>query len=176
MPGPWFRIGAVRSVNPARRELRIKAVPTLSYQFDGIEWVGLRAGNGAPVLRCKVESAARRDDDVTLRLGAGATRDTVATMRRAEALLEEAARKPRPAGFWHLSELEGLKVADREGRILGTVCEVIETRANLVIEVVKPEGGSLMLPVVESLIETIDPDAGLIRVGDIAPFAVDHED
>lgn len=176
MPGPWFRIGAVRSVNPARRELRIKAVPTLSYQFDGIEWIGIQAGNGAPVLRCKVESVHRREDNVTVRLGAGATRDAVAAMRRAEVLLEDAARKPRPEGFWHPSELEGLKVASAEGEVLGTVREVVETRAHLVIEVAKPEGGSLMLPLVESLVETIDPDAGLIRVGDIARYVVDDED
>lgn len=176
MPGPWYRIGAVRSVNPARRELRIQAEPAFAYQFDGIEWVGIQAGNAAPVLRCKVESARRHEDDVTLRLGAGTTRDAVATMRRAQVLLEQAARKPRPEGFWHPSELEGLKVAGINDEVLGTVREVVETRAHFIIEVAKPEGGSLMLPLVESLVETIDPDAGLIRVGDIAPYVVDDED
>lgn len=175
MPDPWIRIGAVRSVNPARRELRVAAVPTQAHQFDAMEWVGLAAEDGV-VLRCRVSSVKRRNNDVTIALGPGVTRDTVAAMKRFAVFMEEGARKPQPEGDWSLTDLIGLAVTGPGDTMLGTVREVIEAPANAVMEITKPDGGSVLLPVIEQVIESIDLKNGRMTVGDITPYAVDDED
>jgi 16S rRNA processing protein RimM len=72
--------------------------------------------------------------------------------------------------------LLGLTVVGEGDAVLGTITELIETRANDVIEVAKPGGGSLLLPVIEQVIESVDLETGRVYVGDIAPYVVDDED
>ena len=176
MPGPWIRIGTVRTVNPARRELRVDAEAAHAHQFDGIEWAGI--GPDAETLtRCRVDAARIRDEnDATLRLSAGVTRDSVAAMRKAGVFIEAPARKARPDGKWHPAELVGLTVVGPGGTILGAIEALIETGANDVIEVAKPGGGNLLLPVIEQVLESVDLETGRVYVGDIGPYAVEDED
>ncbi|MCL4691335.1 MAG: 16S rRNA processing protein RimM [Candidatus Hydrogenedentes bacterium] len=175
MPGPWIRIGTVRTVNPARRELRIDAEGAQTHQFDGLEWVGL-GRNADAVTRCRVESSTVRGDDATVRLSAGVTRDSVAAMRKAGVFIEGSTRKARPDGGWHPDDLLGLTVVGPGGAVLGTIAEWIETGANDVMEIEKPGGGRLLLPAIEQVIESVDLEAGRVYVGDISPYAVDDED
>jgi len=175
MPGPWIRIGTVRTVNPARRELRVDVEAVHAHQFDGIDWVGLGRDVDA-LTRCRVDAAHVRENDATLRLGAGVTRDSVAAMRKAGVFIEAPTRKARPDGGWHPAELVGLTVVGPGGAVLGTVEELIETGANDVIEVAKPGGGNLLLPVIEQVLESVDLETGRVYVGDVAPYAVDDED
>ncbi len=175
MPGPWIRIGTVRTVNPARRELRVDADAVHAYQFEGLEWIGVGREEAA-LTRCRVDAVHRRENEATFRLSAGVTRDSVAAMRKAGVYIEAVARKARPDGEWHPAELVGLTVVGPGDTVLGTVKALIETGANDVVEVTKPEGGSLLLPVIEQVIESVDLGTGRVYLGDITPYAVDDED
>lgn len=74
--------------------------------------------------------------------------------------------------YW--SQLEGLRVINREGQLLGQVDHLLETGANDVL-VVKPCAGSLdgrerLLPYTEQCVEQVDLAAGEMRVDWDADF------
>jgi 16S rRNA processing protein RimM len=175
MPGPWIQIGTVRTVNPARRELRVDVDAVHAHQFDGLERVALGPDERS-LTCCRVDAVSLRGNEATIRLSAGVTRDSVAAMRKAGVFIEVSARKARPDSGWNPPELLGLTVVGEGDTVLGTIAELIETPANDVIEVAKPGGGSLMLPVIEQVIESVDLETGRVYVGDIAPYVVDDED
>lgn len=175
MPGPWIRIGTVRTVNPARRELRVDVEAVHAHQFNELGWVEIGRNENA-LTRCRVDAVNMRADDATLRLSPGVTQDAVAAMRKAGVFIEASARKARTDGGWHSAELLGFTVVGEGDTVLGAIEEVIETRANDVIEVAKPGGGRLLLPVIDQVIESVDLEAGRVYVGDITPCVVDDED
>ncbi|MFC5699228.1 ribosome maturation factor RimM [Pseudomonas sp. GCM10022186] len=68
--------------------------------------------------------------------------------------------------YWH--QLEGLHVINQDGQLLGRIDHLLETGANDVM-VVKPCAGSLddrerLLPYTEQCVQSIDLDAGEMRV------------
>jgi 16S rRNA processing protein RimM len=74
--------------------------------------------------------------------------------------------------YWY--QLEGLRVIDQAGQLLGRVDHLLETGANDVL-VVQPCDGSLddrerLLPYTQSCVKTIDVDAGEMRVDWDADF------
>ena len=74
--------------------------------------------------------------------------------------------------YWH--QLAGLSVINREGQLLGKVDHLLETGANDVL-VVKPCAGSLddrerLLPYIRQCVETVDLEAGEMRVDWDADF------
>ena len=74
--------------------------------------------------------------------------------------------------YWH--QLEGLKVIDLQGQLLGRIDHLLETGANDVM-VVKPCAGSLddrerLLPYTEQCVQQVDLAAGEMRVDWDADF------
>lgn len=171
MGGPWKRLGLVRAVNPARRELRVASGPAGegSVRIPATVRVTLPGGN---VLACRVEAATVRRNGLTLRLGPGATRDCVAQMKGSLVEIAQDALDGNPAAFPPLQEWIGYTVVDGRGAIIGRVTGAIEAPANDVLEIEQSGGGRLLLPVITQTVESVDGAAGRIVVGDIAAFVL----
>ncbi|HSR48899.1 MAG TPA: ribosome maturation factor RimM [Anaerolineales bacterium] len=61
-------------------------------------------------------------------------------------------------------QIVGLRVVEENGTLVGTVVEVLETGANDVYEVERPDGRRVLLPAVRSVIREVDLDAGELTV------------
>jgi 16S rRNA processing protein RimM len=96
-------------------------------------------------------------------------RTSVEGFRHALLQVPESELPPLPAGEFYRFQLLGLTVVDRDGAILGTLDEVIETGANDVYRVRTPDGGDLLLPALDDVIVSVDLDAGRI-VADPPPW------
>jgi len=68
-----------------------------------------------------------------------------------------------PDGEFYQHQLIGLQVYEGE-RLLGELAQIIHTGANKVYVVRKPEGGELLLPAIDDVIQTIDLEAKQILV------------
>jgi len=71
---------------------------------------------------------------------------------------------PLPEGEYYRHQLIGLTVVDTEGRVLGTLEQVLETGANDVYLVRTPDGGELLLPATEDVVPTVDIPAKRVVV------------
>lgn len=68
----------------------------------------------------------------------------------------EAERAPLAADEFYLDEIEGCRVYDRDGDLLGTVREVLRPGANDVYVVARPGQRDLLLPAIHEVIVEVD--------------------
>ncbi len=73
-------------------------------------------------------------------------------------------RPPLPEGEYYHHQVIGLRVVNEADEELGVLAEILQTGANEVYIVQRPEKSDLLLPAIEEVILHIDPQAGLVRV------------
>jgi len=168
----WVEIGRVRSVQPAKRTLRVTPHPARPHALGTPEWVRVMLRNGE-VLRCKV-LRCETGQSMTLALAPGVSRDDVAAMKGAALVVPAEEVPPAPEGFWHVSELVGMAVCGEDGGPLGTVEAVEEGLAQNWFTVEMTDGKRLLAPAVPELIVAVDREARRVTVRDLSPFAVEQ--
>lgn len=89
-------------------------------------------------------------------------RDQAAPLLGAEIAIERDQLPTLPKGEFYWRDLEGLRVEDQQGHLLGVVKHLFETGANDVM-VVQGEKEHL-IPYIDSVVLEVNTDAGLIRV------------
>jgi len=162
MSGTWHNIGEVRSVNPARRELRIRVERGRAQALEGHDWIWVKAGRRDPV-RYRAESIRKSGDGLAAVLVAGVPRDEVRTMTGARVVTEVAIAPTKDA--YAVDDLVGLILAER-GVDLGRVVDAMETPAHEVVEIERPDGSRAMVPLAAELVDAIDFDTGRINMND----------
>ncbi len=80
---------------------------------------------------------------------------------------------PLPEGEYYWFEIEGLKVFDDAGRYHGIVTEIIATGSNDVY-VVKDDDKELLLPMIDSVVKTIDLEKRILIFHIIEGLLEDH--
>ncbi len=80
---------------------------------------------------------------------------------------------PLPEGEFYWFEIEGLKVFDESGRYHGIITEIIATGSNDVY-VVKNEDKELLLPMIDSVVKTIDLEKKVLIFHVIEGLLEDH--
>jgi 16S rRNA processing protein RimM len=83
-------------------------------------------------------------------------RESADKFRHALLQIPEAELPPLPEGEYYRFQLMGLTVVTRDGALLGTLDEIIETGANDVYRVHPSEGADLLLPALADVIVSID--------------------
>jgi 16S rRNA processing protein RimM len=84
------------------------------------------------------------------------TRDDAEAYRQSMVYIRFEDRSPLPENVYFHWQLLGLEVRSDEEENLGTLSEIIETGANDVYLVRSDEGDELLLPAIESVIQSID--------------------
>lgn len=83
-------------------------------------------------------------------------RTSVERFRHAILQVPETELAPLAEGEYYRFQLLGLTVVDRQGVLLGTLEEVIETGSNDVYRVRTPSGTDILLPAIEDVIVAVD--------------------
>ena len=84
------------------------------------------------------------------------TRSDVDKFRHALLQIPESELPPLPEGEYYRFQLRGLTVLNRDGDVLGTLDEIIETGANDVYRVHPAEGADVLLPALADVIVSVD--------------------
>ena len=174
MDEEFVNAGSVQSVNPARRELRIDAPERVLADLEDRNWLHIEEAPGK-ILRCKVMKVSLHNGLAIVSVAPGVARDTVARLKGCRVVVPAVAETEHGACTVTAEECVGMLVVSENGSLVGEVVAGFETRANGVLEVLRPEGGSLLLPLVPEVIEEIDWEGKKVHVGDIAPFAVEDD-
>ena len=67
-------------------------------------------------------------------------------------------------GEFYQHDLIGMEVVTEEGEVLGTLSEIMETKANDVLIIQDEEGNEVLLPDIESVVLGVDPETDQIVV------------
>lgn len=92
------------------------------------------------------------------------TRDQAETLRGLEVYIRQADAAPLAEDEYFLHDLPGLRVETVAGEHLGAVKEVIETGANEVLVVTKPQGGEVLIPMIKDVVKQLEIAAGRIVI------------
>jgi 16S rRNA processing protein RimM len=84
-------------------------------------------------------------------------------------------RPPLPEGEYYHHQLLGLSVFTEDGRRLGSLAQIMQTKANDVYVVRSETGEELLLPAIDSVILSVDLERQEIRVH-LLPGLVDEEE
>lgn len=168
----WLVLGKIVSVHGIRGEVKVYSYtdPT-SNLLDYRHWV-LRRGSeerSAEMARGRVQGNV-----LVVKLKGLNDREEARTYTDFEICIPRHQLPELPKGEYYWYQLEGLKVIDMAGQLLGYVDHLLETGANDVL-VVKPCEGSLddrerLLPYIDQCVQDINLDTGTMQVDWDAEF------
>ncbi len=91
-------------------------------------------------------------------------RDEAEALVGKEVFVERRALPALPEGEYYAFELIGLSVVTEDGSPVGRLIHIFSTGSNDVYEVETPEGKELLLPAIEDVILSIEPENGRVVV------------
>ena len=122
----------------------------------------------------KISRRRPHNDGLILGFAGVNSSDDAAKYRSKVVFVPAEDRPPLPEGEYYHHQIIGLKVFNEDGRELGAVSEILETGANDVYIVVRPDGRELLLPALKQVLLEVNIDAGMMRVH-LLPGLVDED-
>ena len=155
----YLVVARVVSPHGIKGEVKAELVTDFPDRFASTKHVYLGAGHR----RYRLEGSRLHDGAVLLKLGGVNDRDEAEKLRgkTVEVPEGEAVDLPPEHYFWY--QIIGLKVLAEDGRVLGTVEDILQTGANDVYVVRRPEG-ELLLPAIKQVVKSVDLQAGTMTV------------
>ena len=149
----WIPVGRVTRTHGLKGELK----------FYPFEQNGITVQSGQMIclgeMQLKVESVRGIKSPFILKLdGINSIEDTKSLVGQ-EVRVARKDFEPLPEGEFYRFEIEGLKVFDDTGKYYGVVEEIVETGSNDVY-VVRGEGKEWLIPMIDSVVQTIDLEQG----------------
>ena len=92
------------------------------------------------------------------------TPEQAGRFRNQSVYVSAADRPVLPEGQYYHHELIGFNVVDEKGESIGTLMEIMQTGANDVYVVQKPDGREVLLPVISSVVIAVETRNRLIRI------------
>jgi 16S rRNA processing protein RimM len=153
--------------------MRVLALTSEPARFQSLESVFITPSdevNPPQAPPCYVIERARthQQKEVILKVAEVNDRDAAESLRDHYLLISLADALPLGEDEYYQFQLLGLEMRTLAGQILGRVSDILETGANFVYVVESPTYGELLIPAIASVIESIDLEAGQIRITPIA--------
>ena len=149
----WIRVGKVTRTHGLKGEL--KFYPT--EQNSATVQSGQRVCLGE--IQLKIESVRGVKSPFILKLGGINNIEAAKSFAGHEVRVAREDFEPLPEGEFYRFEIEGLNVFNDTGKYYGVIEEIVETGSNDVY-VVRGEGKEWLIPMIDSVVQTIDLEQG----------------
>ena len=158
-PSLWS-CGVLGKVHGLRGELYLNLAPGGLERLErGERFYVDDEGAGGP-RPCAVTRAGGTDRRPLVRLDLAATRDEAIALQGRELLAAGGDLDEQP--HYRVGDLLGQPVRTASGRLVGEVCDVLETPAHEILAVRAPDGADILIPLVDELV-SLEAD-GLVVV------------
>ena len=111
-----------------------------------------------------ISSVRKHTLGLLIRLHGLDTPEAAARFRNQPVFVTAADRPPLPDGHFYIYQLIGFDVIDEQENPIGRLSDVLQTGANDVYVVTRPDDSELLLPVIPSVVLEIAADRRMIRV------------
>ena len=129
--------------------------------------------SGITVEQAVAQLRAAKPDEAVVRFAEIADRNAAEALKGTELFVPREALPAAEADEFYHADLVGLRAEDEEGRVLGTVAGVHNFGAGDVIELVRADGDTVMLPFTREVVPVIEIEAGRVIIA--APEDVEAE-
>lgn len=157
-----LRIGVISSMHGIHGE--VKVFPTTDYpeQFEDLESVLL--DNNGTLMSMKIEKVRYFKNMVILKFHDYNNINEMEAYKGKDLLIAREQAVPLEEGEYFISDLIGSRVVTEDGEELGELFDVLETGANHVFLVKRPDGKELLLPYIPDCVLEIDIETKFIKV------------
>lgn len=155
-------IGTVLKPQGIRGEVKIKPFAARVELFSTWKTLYLKSGDAYTPLSLK--TARIHEGFVYARLGDSASADDAEAFRGRDLYIDRAHAAPPEEGSVYIADLIGCEAADEEGRVLGTLTDVLQYGTVDTWVFRTPAGGTAMVPALLSVFPEVDTAAGRISV------------
>lgn len=154
-------IGQFTNPHGIRGQLKLHAVTNRPGHLQHVKTVFI----GEALTPYKLQRAAEHKPTVLIVTLAGVdTREAAEVLKGQEVYIRQADALPLEEDEYYLHDLPGLRVVTTDGTDIGIVKEVIETGANEVLVVKRPDGSEVLIPMIKDIIKQLDITAKIIVI------------
>ena len=157
-----FQVGVITAPHGLRGEVKVYPTTDDPSRFKILKELILKEKRSERVLR--VRSVKFFKQFVILGFEGLNRIEDVESLRRCPLLVERKDAIPLEEDEYYIADLIGMRVVDEEEQELGELTDVLETGANDVYVIKKPDGSELLLPAISQCILHVDVEEGFMRV------------
>lgn len=157
-----LKVGVVTSVHGIKGEVKVFPTTDDSRRFKKLKQVYLDTGK--EMLPLEIEGVKFFKQMVILKFKGYENPDDVMKFRQKELWIDrkDAVRLSKDEYF--IADLIDMEVCDEEGKLIGTLKDVISTGANDVYAVETPEGKEILFPAIRQCVLDVDTEARKMTV------------
>ncbi|MFU2422564.1 MAG: ribosome maturation factor RimM [Bacteroides sp.] len=157
-----LKVGVVTSVHGIKGEVKVFPTTDDSRRFKKLKQVYLDTGK--ELLSLEIEGVKFFKQMVILKFKGYENPDDVIKFRQKELWIDrkDAVRLSKDEYF--IADLIDMEVCDEEGKLIGTLKDVISTGANDVYAVETPEGKEVLFPAIKQCVLDVDTEARKMTV------------
>ncbi len=157
-----LKVGVVTSVHGIKGEVKVFPTTDDSRRFKKLKQVYLDTGK--EMLPLEIEGVKFFKQMVILKFKGYENPDDVMKFRQKELWIDrkDAVRLSKDEYF--IADLIDMEVCDEEGKLIGTLKDVISTGANDVYAVETPEGREVLFPAIRQCVLDVDTEARKMTV------------
>lgn len=158
----YLRIGRISTTHGLDGKLKIH--PTITDLSDILKLERVYLLNKGEYVSLELEGVSRLKSEILIKIKGF---DDVETARKyigKEVFVDRSDLSELKEDEYYIADLYGLSVVDCDGRILGTINDVIETGANDVYSVHMENGKDLLIPAIHECILDVDVENGIMKV------------
>ena len=157
-----LKVGVVTSVHGIKGEVKVFPTTDDSRRFKKLKQVYLDTGK--EMLPLEIEGVKFFKQMVILKFKGYENPDDVMKFRQKELWIDrkDAVRLSKDEYF--IADLSDMEVCDEEGKLIGTLKDVISTGANDVYAVETPEGREVLFPAIRQCVLDVDTEARKMTV------------
>ncbi|MBD8917347.1 MAG: 16S rRNA processing protein RimM [Lachnospiraceae bacterium] len=157
-----LKVGVVTSVHGIKGEVKVFPTTDDSRRFKKLKQVYLDTGK--ELLSLEIEGVKFFKQMVILKFKGYENPDDVMKFRQKELWIDrkDAVRLSKDEYF--IADLIDMEVCDEEGKLIGTLKDVISTGANDVYAVETPEGKEVLFPAIKQCVLDVDTEARKMTV------------
>jgi len=147
------RVGAPHGVRGAFRVAPLSADPDALLAFA--QW-WLRARDGDAWKECRVASSRVHSGSILAEIAGVTTRDAAAALRGAAIGVPQQMLPALAEDEYYQADLVGMAVVNRDGCVLGTVADFVESGAHPIVRVAQPDGPERLIPWIQQYVDGVD--------------------
>ncbi len=157
-----LKVGVVTSVHGIKGEVKVFPTTDDSRRFKKLKQVYLDTGK--EMLPLEIEGVKFFKQMVIVKFKGYENPDDVMKFRQKELWIDrkDAVRLSKDEYF--IADLIDMEVCDEEGKLIGTLKDVISTGANDVYAVETPEGKEILFPAIKQCVLDVDTEARKMTV------------
>ena len=156
-----LRVGVIASTHGIRGEVKVYPTTDSLERFLELDDVILVTPRGER-LALRVEGVKFFKQFAILKFEGIDRIEDIQACKGGDLMVTRENAQPLSEGEYYIGDLIGMQVVSDEGQALGTLVDVLETGANDVYVVKRPDGRELLLPVIDACILDVDLDKALV--------------